>query len=451
MTHYFYNVDFRNLCITFRNRRTKMIEQLYQAFQNSTGVSTDTRTLKKGNLWFALKGPNYNANAFAEDAIKQGAAYVVIDDPSHAKGAYYLVVDDGLKALQALAIHHRKQFQIPFIGITGSNGKTTTKELIRDVLAKKYRVSATKGNLNNHIGVPLSVLEVNQSTEIAIIEMGANKVGDIAELCSYADPSHGLITNIGKAHLEGFGGMEGVIRGKTELYHHLIQRKGKIFVNSNSDILRNIAERRMEVPYMYPNPGDYFTARLIQQHPSILFEMPDGAKCESQLSGTYNFENICSALCLGTFFDVSQDDMLRAIAGYVPDNNRSQLLQKGSNLIYMDAYNANPTSMQLALQNFALGSGKKVAILGDMFELGEDAEKEHSVMGKLIKDLSIERVFVCGQMMKNAFEANDQILYFKTKEALSKYLKKNPIKDAKILLKASRGMALETLLPELEA
>lgn len=447
MSYYFYNVDFRNLYVSFRNQRTKMIDQLYQAFHNSTGVSTDTRTLKKGNLWFALKGPNYNANAFADEALSKGANYVVIDDACYAKGAQYILVDDGLKALQGLALHHRKQFQIPFIGITGSNGKTTTKELVRDVLATKYEVVATKGNLNNHIGVPLSVLEVSKSTEIAIIEMGANKVGDIAELCRYAEPSHGLITNIGKAHLEGFGGMDGVIRGKTELYHHLIQRKGKIFVNSNSEILRNIAERRMESPYMYPNSDDYFSACLIQQHPYILFEMPDGTQCKSLLSGAYNFDNICAALCLGTFFNVPQQDMLKAIADYIPDNNRSQLLQKGSNQIHMDAYNANPTSMQFALQNFAVGEGKKVAILGDMFELGKDAEKEHAAIGALTKDLSLDEVLVCGKMMKYASEKNHTIAYFETKEILAQHLANNPIKDAQVLLKASRGMALETLLP----
>ena len=428
-----------------------MIKELYQAFQNSTGVSTDTRKLKKGNLWFALKGPNFNANAFAEKAIEKGASYAVIDDKSYAKNDKYLLVDDGLKALQSLSIHHRSQFNIPFIGITGSNGKTTSKELIRDVLAKKYRVTATQGNLNNHIGVPLSVLEVNQQTEIAIIEMGANKVGDIAELCGYADPSHGLITNIGKAHLEGFGGIEGVIRGKSELYHHLIQRDGEIFVNSNSDVLRNIAERRMKNPYMYPNKGDYFSAQLLQQHPHIRFEMPDGTLCDSHLSGTYNFENICTALCLGKYFEVPQKSMLEAIEAYVSDNNRSQVLKQGSNTIYMDAYNANPTSMELALQNFAAGSGKKVAILGDMFELGEDAEQEHFAIGDLTKKLSLDQVFVCGEMMKKAYEAHDKIKYFKTKEVLIEHLNNEPIQSAKVLLKASRGMALETLLPHLKA
>lgn len=427
-----------------------MIEQLYKHYLDSTGVSTDTRSIKKGNLWFALKGPNFNANRFADQALESGASLVVIDDPDYVKDERYFVVEDGLEALQQLGNHHRKQLNIPFIGITGSNGKTTTKELMRDVLAKKYKVHATLGNFNNHIGVPLTLLQIDDSIEVAIIEMGANKVGDIAELCAIADPTHGLITNIGKAHLEGFGGVEGVIRGKSELYHHLIKQEGVIFVNSQSEVLANIAQRRMKLPYYYPAKGDYLHAELLQSHPELKLKSEDGREVTAHLTGAFNFENMCAALCVGKYFEVAADLALEAVASYDPDNNRSQIMEKGSNTILLDAYNANPSSMTVSLNHFAESEGDyKVAILGDMFELGEDAPKEHEAIGKLTADLAFDEVHLCGKLMEFAKLGNPKAHYWSGKEALKAHLENHPLSNANVLIKGSRGMSLETLLENL--
>ncbi len=427
-----------------------MIKQLYQHYLKSTGVSTDTRTVGEGNIWFALKGPNFDANRFADQALEKGARLVVIDDPALAKDDRFFVVEDGLKVLQALGNHHRKQLDIPFIGITGSNGKTTTKELMRDVLSKKYKVHATKGNLNNHIGVPLTILEIDNTIEIAIIEMGANKVGDIAELCGIADPNHGLITNIGKAHLEGFGGVEGVIRGKSELYHHLIQKEGVIFVNSQSEVLSNIAQRRIKTPYYYPAEGDYLHAELLESQPELTIRTESGLVAKTHLTGAYNFENICAALCVGKYFEVDALAALEAVTSYDPDNNRSQIIEKGSNRILLDAYNANPSSMTVSLKHFAESEGGyKVAVLGDMFELGEDGPKEHEAIGKLTAALNLHEVHLCGKLMEFAKLGNPKAHYWSKKEALKSHLESNPMTNASILVKGSRGMSLETLLESL--
>lgn len=427
-----------------------MIDQLYDLYKQSTGVSTDTRTIKKGNIWFALKGPNFNANKFADQALDKGAGVVVIDDSTYKKDDRYFVVEDGLQALQMLGNHHRKQLSIPFIGITGSNGKTTTKELMRDVLSKKYKVHATHGNLNNHIGVPLTLLQIDDKTEIAIIEMGANKVGDIAELCDIADPTHGLITNIGKAHLEGFGGVEGVIRGKSELYHYLIQKDGVMFVNSQSEVLYNIATRRIKEPIYYSSEGNFFHAELIESQPVLKLRTDSNLEVITHLTGDYNFENICAALCTGKYFGVPEEDGLNAVANYNPDNNRSQVTQKGVNTIILDAYNANPSSMKAALEYFAAKSAlRKVVILGDMFELGADAPIEHGVIGELTAELDFDEVHLCGELMKHAKLVNPKAHYWEKKELLSSYLKTHRLKSSTILIKGSRGMSLETLLDDI--
>ena len=423
-----------------------IIEQLYSFYKQSTGVSTDTRTVEKGNIWFALKGPNFNANKFAEQALEKGASYAVIDDEAFKKDERYVLVEDGLKALQDLAAHHRSQLDIPFLAITGSNGKTTTKELTRDVLATKYKVLATTGNLNNHIGVPLTLLSIDDTIEFAIIEMGANKVGDIAQLCAIANPDFGLITNIGKAHLEGFGGVDGIIRGKTELYHHVIQKQGRIFVNSGSEILRNIAEKRIKNPVYYPGEHDFLSAELISDNEGLTIQAEE-QQFKTALTGRYNFENICAALCVGKFFDVDPKVAANAVANYVPDNNRSQLLKKGSNEIVLDAYNANPSSMEAALKNMdAKQADRKMVVLGDMFELGEDSVKEHSAIGRLTETLAFDEVVFCGELMASAKAENKEALYFEKKEALISYLKMNAPQDTLILIKGSRGMSLETIL-----
>lgn len=424
-----------------------MIDRLYNLFLQSTGVSTDTRTIKSGNIWFALRGPNFDANKFADQALEKGASIVVIDDEAFAKDERYFVVSDTLKALQDLGNHHRNQFSIPFIGITGSNGKTTTKELLRDVLAQKYKVHATKGNLNNHIGVPLTLLQIDESVEIAIIEMGANKVGDITELCGIADPTHGMITNIGKAHLEGFGGVEGVIRGKSELYYHLIQKDGVIFVNSQSEVLSSIAKRRIKAPIYYPAKEDFFYAELIDSQPALKFKTSDTPETITHLTGAYNFENICAALCIGKYFEVPEKDSLSAVVDYDPDNNRSQVLKHGSNTIIMDAYNANPSSMEAALTHFAKSpGGPKVVVLGDMFELGEDGPREHETVGKLTVKLGFDEVHLCGELMGYGKLGNPTAHYWKEKGAFEAYLKTNVIENSKVLIKGSRGMSLETVL-----
>lgn len=422
------------------------ISSLYEKFKNSTGVCTDTRKIEKGNLFFALKGPNFDANKLAAQALNEGASFAVIDDSKFSTDDRCFLVDDCLTTLQQLANYHRKQLNIPIIGITGSNGKTTTKELTRNVLATEYKVFATKGNLNNHIGVPLSLLEIDDSIEIAIIEMGANHVGEIAALCLIAEPTHGLITNIGKAHLEGFGGVEGVIRGKSEMYHWLIENEGVIFVNSQNEILSNIAQRRIKSPIYYPAKGDFLELNLIEAKPEIVFEDENGNHTKTSLSGAYNFENIATALCVGKYFKVDMAKATLAIAEYIPDNNRSQILKKGTNMIVMDAYNANPTSMKAALESLSLMQGEKIAILGDMFELGEDSDIEHASVGKLTLSLGLKEIIFCGGNMKAAAQANSTALYFQKKEELNAYLRGKTWNDKVILLKGSRGMGLESLL-----
>ena len=424
-----------------------MIEQLYQCFLKSSGVSTDTRTIQKDNIWFALKGPNFNANKFADQAIDKGASYVVIDDASYQKDHRYYLVDDALRALQQMATHHRQQFDIPFLGITGSNGKTTTKELVRDVLARKFRVHATKGNLNNHIGVPLTLLEIKEGVEFAVIEMGANKQKDIKELCKIAQPDFGLITNIGKAHLEGFGGLEGVFKGKTEMYEYLAHvDDAAVFVNTVNKRLLEKAERLIREVITFYAPLDNFHAEAKSTQPKLVMHA-EGIDFESSLSGPYNFENICSALCIGKHFGVPLDEGVKAIEAYVPDNNRSELIEKGTNTILLDAYNANPTSMSLSLENFAGQKAEtRIAILGDMLELGEDTELEHQAIGALTQKLGLDQVHFVGPLMRFAAKMNANAFYWPTKTDLENHLKGNPIRNAQIMIKGSRGISLETIL-----
>ncbi len=427
-----------------------MIASLYEKFLTTTGASTDTRNIKSGNIFFALKGPNFDANKFAKAALEQGAKYAVIDDPKHNLDDRYILVDDTLKALQDLAIHHRAQLQIPVIGITGSNGKTTTKELIYEVLSKKFVAFATAGNLNNHIGVPLSVLSVDAKTEIAVIEMGANKVGDIAELCEIAQPTHGLITNIGKAHIEGFGGFEGVIRGKSELYQYLIDHNGKVFINSQNEILNSMA-KRFERPYFYPAYSDYYHCELVTADPFLVIKSDKGNLIETNLVGKYNFENIAAALCIGKFFEVDDKKANRAISKYTPTNNRSQIIKKGNNMLILDAYNANPVSMKAAIENIAeMEASNKVVILGDMNELGEISEEEHYRVGELTKDDRFNKVIFCGEKILAAKNANPNSTYFKEKDQLIDYLHQNPFDKALILIKASRSLGLEQLAEEIK-
>jgi len=426
-----------------------MIEQLYQHYLKYRVVSTDTRHIEKGAIFFALKGPNFNANAFAEEALAKGASIVVIDEEKYKTDDRCFLVPDVLQALQQLAIHHRKQLTIPVIGLTGSNGKTTTKELIKAVLSTKYKVIATAGNLNNHIGVPLTILAIKPEYEIAIIEMGANHIGEIKDLSLIAQPSHGMITNIGKAHLEGFGGFEGVIRAKSELYDFLIKNDGEIFVNSQNDILRNMA-KRMKKPLFYPAKGDFYHCEFVEAAPFVKIIAENGTAITTHLIGEYNFENIAAALCIAKFFEVESNKANIAIESYVPANNRSQIIKKDELTIILDAYNANPSSMSSALENLNKMPGQhKVVILGSMKELGENSQQEHEMIGKQLAQQALDSVYLLGQEFEAAIKYLPDAFHTNNKNALKAALKETPFKGATVLIKGSRSMGLEEVVEDI--
>lgn len=422
------------------------INSLYQKFLEAGKVSTDTRQILPGSIFFALRGDRFNANEFASQALEKGAAYAVVDEEKYAVNDRCILVEDVLKTLQALARYHRDHLRIPVIGLTGSNGKTTSKELVNAVLSKKFRTYATKGNLNNHIGVPLTLLAIDSTVEIAVVEMGANHVGEIALLCSIANPTHGFITNIGKAHIGTFGGFENIIRAKSELYQHLITTNGTVFINSKNEILSNMA-KRFTSPIFYPSIGDYYHCELVDADPSVTLKTEEGKTVTTHLIGRYNFENIAAALCIGKFFGVPSADANEAISSYVPANMRSQVVKKETNTIILDAYNANPSSMHAAIENlFLMKAPRKVVILGDMFELEEEAGKEHTAIGKLLREKEFKEVYLCGSLFKSALGEVPWAMNFEKKEELSAYLKSHPIKNATILVKASRGIGLETIV-----
>lgn len=426
------------------------IADLYSKFLKSGKVSTDTRQITPRSIFFALRGDRFNANEFAAQALEKGASYVVIDDATYKVDERCMVVGNVLEALQKLARYHRDQLKIPVVGLTGSNGKTTSKELVSVVLSKKFKTYATKGNLNNHIGVPLTILSIDSSYEIAVVEMGANHLGEIALLCSIANPTHGFITNIGKAHIGTFGGYENIIRAKSELYQHLITTSGTVFINSQNAVLANMA-KRFSSPVLYPAKGDYYHCELIDADPFVKLKAENGEVVTTNLIGTYNFENMAAALCIGKFFGVDSADANRAIAEYIPSNMRSQMVTKGTNTIILDAYNANPSSMQAAIENIAaMKVPRKVVILGDMFELEEEAEKEHRSLGKLIREKGLEEVYFCGNLIKTALEEVPSARHFTTKDALMEQLRKDNLKGATILVKASRGIGLETIVEVFE-
>ena len=421
------------------------IKEIYKRFKECGTVSTDTRKIDKDVMFFALKGANFNGNEFASQALAMGAKYVVIDEEKYKADDRYILVKDVLEALQNLAHFHRKQFNIPFIAITGSNGKTTTKELVNAVLSKKYKTYATKGNLNNHIGIPLTLLAIQEDVEMAVIEMGANHQKEIEGYCKYTEPTHGLITNIGKAHLEGFGGIEGVKKGKGELYDYLLANKGVAFINSTHEVLTEISA--FPDPVLYAAKNNFSYNELVESNPFVKYKSEEGQIIETHLTGEYNFDNISAALCVGKYFQVLSKDANAAVAAYDPQNNRSQFVKKASNTVLLDAYNANPSSMKAAIENFASLQVKgKILILGDMFELGEESIGEHKAIGKLIASLKFDQVFLCGKNMKYASEEIKNAYYFESKKELELYLKNNKLEDSTILLKGSRGMGLEDLM-----
>ena len=428
------------------------IESLYQHYLKHPVICTDTRRITEGCLFFALKGENFDANTFSNEALQQGAAFVIIDNPQFAINEKCILVADVLAMLQELAKHHRQQLTIPVIGLTGSNGKTTTKELIKAVLSEKYKTFATSGNLNNHIGVPLSILSITDDVQIAVIEMGANHQKEIAMLCEISQPTHGLITNIGMAHLEGFGGFEGVKKGKAELYTYLKNTNGYAFVYRENPHLIEMSETANLDKVVFYGKGNSNTisGELVDTDPLIELKWTseEGTfMAKANLTGTYNFENILAAICIGYFFEVAPVSIGSGLANYFPVNNRSQLTKTTHNMVICDFYNANPSSMTAALLNLkSLHSTHKVVIIGDMFELGAEAAAQHQDMVALANHYSFDELIFIGE---HFFAASHQQegSFFKTRDEAKAYLTENPIKDSLVLLKGSRGMALEQLLP----
>jgi UDP-N-acetylmuramoyl-tripeptide--D-alanyl-D-alanine ligase len=424
------------------------IEKLYELFSNSLGVVTDSRKIVKDSLFFSLRGDAFNGNLFAESAIKQGAAYSVVDDeevyPNHTN---FIFVKNVLATLQALSCYHRTHIKATIIALTGSNGKTTTKELIRNVLSKKYKTQATQGNFNNHIGVPLTLLSIQKDIDFAIVEMGANHVGEIADLCRIALPDYGMITNIGKAHIGEFGSYENIITGKTEMYEHLKGNGKTIFVNADDALLVNKSLGIERV--LYGTANEVFSkAKLLSSSP-FLEILYNGKVIQSQIIGAYNFENIEAALCIGKYFGVKEEDIKNAIEEYVPENNRSQMVKKEQNEIILDAYNANPSSMAAAIRNFCAMKGEnKWLLLGDMYELGSYEIEEHKNIIRLIEDCKFKQVILVGSKFEQAaHEGANRFPVFKTVEELLQIVQqKYSIKDALILIKGSRSMKLERLV-----
>jgi UDP-N-acetylmuramoyl-tripeptide--D-alanyl-D-alanine ligase len=427
------------------------LSELYQIYTSSSGVTTDTRSIAKDQLFFALKGDKFNANTFAAQALAAGAGYVIIDEAEHAVSDKCIVANNVLKTLQDLARYHRQQLGTRVIGLTGSNGKTTNKELLMRVLSKKYKVHATKGNLNNHIGVPLTLLAMPADTELAIIEMGANHQGEIAELVRIAEPDFGFITNIGKAHLEGFGGPEGVKKGKGELFDYLKEEGKTIFINTNDSIVNQMAKDRNMMAVVYFGK-DEKALKMQADSPEIVFKTPEDKPFTCHIGGSYNFDNMQTAYALGLYFGVSSDAAAEALAGYNPDNNRSQSVELGSNSFLMDAYNANPSSMQASVKNFGnlQTTKKKIVILGDMFELGEYAQEEHAALGKLVAEQGFDAAVLYGENMQHALPNLPKAFYFTDKFSLHNWLIDSKFTNCYFLVKGSRSVGLESVLKVME-
>ncbi|WP_299017488.1 UDP-N-acetylmuramoyl-tripeptide--D-alanyl-D-alanine ligase [uncultured Polaribacter sp.] len=412
------------------------IQEIYKRYQQTFLIDTDTRKIRKNAIFFALKGANFNGNTFAKEALNNGASIAIIDEKAYEIPGKTILVKNVLTTLQELAKYHRKQLTIPVIGLTGSNGKTTTKELLNVILQKGFKTTATTGNLNNHIGVPLSILSVKPGCEIAIIEMGANHQKEIAFLSEIAAPDYGYITNFGKAHLEGFGGVEGVIKGKSELYTYLIQNNKTAFVNPKDPIQ---IEKTKDCKTILINEN----IRFIKAKPFVSLSYND-VIIESNLVGKYNYNNIAIAVTVGIYFKIDILDIKSAIEAYTPSNNRSQIIKKATNTILLDAYNANPSSMEVALENFAnLDAVTKTVILGDMFELGIDSAKEHQAIAKLTDNYCFSKTIYVGEQF---YQTKSNNLKFKNFNELKSYLEKESITNQTFLIKGSRGMQLERIV-----
>ena len=422
----------------------KTIEQIYQYYSRKYLVSTDSRKIEEGCVFVALKGERFDGNDFAYQVAKENIAACVIADrkdlPQHER---LFIVDDSLSTLQELARLHREKCNIPIIGITGTNGKTTTKELTAAVLSKKYNLIYTQGNFNNHLGLPLTVLRIKPDTEMAVVEMGANHPNEIAQLCSIANPDFGIITNIGKAHLEGFGSFEGVVKTKNELYDFIRDKKGKAFVNHDNELLMNLAKDIDSNTYGKDDKADV-KASIVSSNPYLIIDW-EGTQIKTNLVGDYNFENVMAAITTGCYFNIEKELIIDAIENYRPTNNRSQFIKSEKNEIVMDAYNANPVSMHHSIKNFRnISSNNTLLILGDMRELGKEAEREHQTIVALIKELKFEDVILVGEEFKKAAGA-DFTTFYNIEELLS-YISHNEIEGKKILIKGSNSIHLEKIV-----
>jgi len=434
------------LCINLRS--IMEIAALYDLYLQHPNIQTDTRKLQPGELFFALSGANFDGNAFAARALEMGAAYAIIDNPEFAAGDRYIVVHNALDTLQQLARHHRRQFNIPFIAITGSNGKTTTKELVAAVLKAKFTTYATEGNLNNHIGVPLTILKIRQDAEMAIIEMGANHLHEIAGYCQIAEPDFGIITNCGRAHLEGFGSPEGVRKAKGELYDFIRSAGGSVFLNTDLDYLREMSQGVKNIITYGSAPADY-VGRAIEDGVflSLELEKPVVEKFTSQLVGGYNFPNVMAAIAVGLHFGVGVENIKSAIASYSPGNSRSQFMVRGTNQIILDAYNANPSSMREAISNFAQTiMPHKRLWLGGMKEMGAAEHKEHWELVHLISQYSWEQVILVGNEFR---DVAGSYLWFENSASAAAFIQENPVSGCSVLIKGSRGSKMEVMLEAL--
>ncbi|HEY2722661.1 MAG TPA: UDP-N-acetylmuramoyl-tripeptide--D-alanyl-D-alanine ligase [Chitinophagaceae bacterium] len=423
--------------------------ELYEIFKRYPSVQTDTRKLSKGDIFFALKGPNFNGNEFAKKAIEDGASCAVIDEGHYQIPDKTILVADVLTSLQQLAKYHRAQFSIPFLAITGSNGKTTTKELIHSVLATTYQTYTTEGNLNNHIGIPLTILKIKNDAGMAVIEMGANHIGEIASYCQIAMPSHGLITNCGKAHLEGFGSEEGVRKAKGELFDYLRTLTHSFaFVMWDYEYLQQMSKGISGI-IKYGTKGDaHVIGKALKNDPLLEIEILQGLdekKIKTQLVGEYNLPNVLAAVTVGNFFKVPESKIRLAIENYSPSNSRSQLIQKGGNKIVLDAYNANPSSMKLAIDNFAKMPGDGILVLGSMAELGKESEKEHSVLIEQIKTHQWKEVVLVGSEFQ---KINHPFMQFRNSSEVKDWFQKQKFEDSNILIKGSRSMQMEKVIEE---
>lgn len=421
------------------------IEKIYELYKTSYTVTTDSRNVSKGCVFVALKGEHFDGNDFAVRAAEEGvAACVIADRQDLLEHERLFVVDDSLETLQELAAYHRKKMGLPIIGITGTNGKTTTKELVSAVLAKKFNVVFTQGNFNNHLGVPLTLLKIKPETEIAVVEMGANHPGEIKQLANIVKPDFGIITNIGKAHLEGFGGFGGVIRTKNEMYQHIAEHNGMLFVNNDNELLTDLSRNINKVTYGASDNAN-IKGKMLSANPYLSIEW-NGYNIDTQLVGDYNFENVMAAVCVGTYFKVEANDIVDALSGYSPTNNRSQVIETLKNRVVMDAYNANPTSMDHSIRNFKnICKNDNLLIIGDMRELGEESDKEHEAILNLLNELGFENVMLVGPEFSK-IARNSGYKTFENVEDAAHFIENHTVEGKDVLVKGSNGIHLNKII-----